>query len=135
MTGVPSPTSPGTAQDSIPDDVRRFILTSIPSVPYLEAMLLLRESSATEWEPFGVARRLYIGEAQALHLLQSLQQAGVVTRREDGRFVYGPVPQELAVLVERLAVCYARDLVGVTAIVHSRAERRALQFADAFRLK
>ena len=31
-------------RDIIPDTIRRFILTSINSVPYLEAMLLLRSA-------------------------------------------------------------------------------------------
>ncbi len=37
-----------TATD-IPDDLRRFILTSVPSVPYLEAILLLQRERGTAW--------------------------------------------------------------------------------------
>ena len=29
-------------KSSIPEDLRRFVLTSIPSVPFLEALLLMR---------------------------------------------------------------------------------------------
>ena len=62
---------------AVPDEVRRFILTSVPSVPYLEALLLLRGEPAHSWNASQVARRLYIGEAQAQELLDALQQSGI----------------------------------------------------------
>ncbi len=59
----------------MPGDVRRFILTSVPSVPYLEAILLLRTDPATAWDGKLVARRLYLAEPQAAGLLQALADA------------------------------------------------------------
>jgi hypothetical protein len=129
MTGVP------TTRNHLPDEVRRFVLTSIPSVPYLEAVLLLRADAARAWDSFGVAGRLYIGEGQALELLQAMQQAGLCSRSEDGRFAYAPVTPELARVLDALALAYSQDLVGVTDLIHSRVEKRAQQFADAFRWK
>ena len=43
---------------SIPEDVRRFVLTSIPSVPFLEALLLMRANPAQGWSRDTLARRL-----------------------------------------------------------------------------
>lgn len=123
------------AETGIPDAVRRFILTSIPSVPYLEALLLLRSNAQRAWDSFMVAGRLYIGEGQALELLQAMQEAGIARRMEDGRFVYSPAGGELAEVVDALAATYSHDLVGVTDLVHSRVEKRAHRFADAFRWK
>ena len=117
------------------EDVRRFVLTSIPSVPFLEALLLLRETAPASWEPFGLARRLYVDEASALRLLQSLQESGMAARDAQGQFSYQPSTPELADLVTRVSESYAGDLVGITTLIHSRLEKRALQFADAFRLK
>lgn len=119
---------------SVPDDVRRFILTSIPSVPYLEAMLLLR-AEPRAWDSFLLAGRLYIGEAQALELLQAMQQAGVVARLEDASFRYAPANDELRSTIDALAAVYATDLVGITDLIHSRLDKRAQQFANAFRWK
>lgn len=116
----------------VADDVRRFILTSVPSVPYLEALLLLR-AERDRWDPFRLARRLYIGERQALDLLQALAQSQVVQRGEDGGFEYAPATPELARAIDRLAGTYAANLVGVTDLIHSRLDKRAQQFADAFR--
>lgn len=123
------------SKTTVPDEVRRFILTSVPSVPYLEALLLLRAESAQPWDSYRLAGRLYIGEGQALELLQAMQQAGVVTRRDDGSFVYSPSDQSLVGLINALAETYSQDLVGVTDLIHSRLDKRAQQFANAFRWK
>lgn len=123
------------ADNSIPDDLGRFILTSIPSVPYLEAMLLLRGEPATLWSPAQLARRLYVPEAQALELLQNLHAAGIAAEHPEGggsAYQYQPEP-ELAQMLDRLAQRYSTDLRTVTNLIHSRVDRRAYQFADAFR--
>ncbi|HUR87906.1 MAG TPA: hypothetical protein VMZ74_02345 [Ramlibacter sp.] len=120
-------------REPIPDDVRRFILTSVPSVPYLEAMLLLRGEEATAWDSVHVARRLYISQQKADELLGQLAQAGFV-RTETG-FAHWSPPEGLRSLVDQLARLYAGELVAVTELIHTRQERRALQFADAFRLR
>ena len=123
------------SKTTVPDEVRRFILTSIPSVPYLEALLLLRAESAQPWDSYRLAGRLYIGEGQALELLQAMQQAGVVNRREDGSFVYSPADAALVEVIAALATTYSQDLVGVTDLIHARLDKRAQQFANAFRWK
>jgi len=116
-------------------DVRRFILTSIPSVPYLEALLLLRSRPATAWDAGGVASRLYIGVNQATELLDAMQQAGIAVRNDDGGYTFSPRSEEVGRVIDDLAVTYSQDLVGVTELIHSRIDKRAHQFADAFRWK
>src|SRR3569832_623955 len=51
------PGHPRAMRPPIPDDVRRFILASVPSVPYLEAMLLLRAEPELPWDKEALARR------------------------------------------------------------------------------
>jgi hypothetical protein len=120
---------------AVPDDVRRFLLTSVPSVPYLEALLLLRAEQGRSWDSFGVASRLYVGEGQAQELLQMLHAAGIARLEDDGRFTYHPASEELQRTVEELASTYAHNLVGVTDLIHSRVDKRAHQFAGAFRIR
>jgi hypothetical protein len=43
---------------SIPEDLRRFVLTSIPSVPFLEALLLMRADPDHAWRRDTLAQRL-----------------------------------------------------------------------------
>ena len=122
------------AEHTIPDDLRRFILTSIPSVPYLEAILLLQREAGTAWNASQLARRLYLPEAQTAQLLQTLDAAGVAAKDAavpDG-WRYHPAP-DLAVMLERLAQQYSSDLFAVTTLIHSSLDKRAFQFADAFR--
>jgi|SRR6476469_4894404 len=117
----------------VPDEVRRFVLTSIPSVPYLEALLLLRSRPDDAWEPPVVARRLYVGEVQALELLQSLREAAIAVVAVDGSYRYAPQYDGLREVIDALAATYSVNLLGVTELIHSRVDKRAVQFADAFR--
>jgi hypothetical protein len=41
----------------------------------------------------------------------------------------------MAPIVDQLAEIYSENVVGVTELIHARQERRAQQFADAFRLR
>ena len=122
-------------RDPIPDDVRRFVLTSIPSVPFVEAMLLFKTLSGQPVETAKVAERLYIGEKAAAGLVQQLEAARVVEPTEHpGMHRYAPEPA-LASMLDRLAHAYVHDLIGITALIHSRTERKAQQFADAFKFR
>jgi hypothetical protein len=123
-----------TYQD-LPEDVRRFILTSVPSVPYLEAILLLRGAPQTPWTAASVARRLYLPESAAAELLRALAGAGIARAAPESAqaFHYAPATPELAAMLDRVAGAFSANLVKVTDLIHSRVEKRAQQFADAFR--
>ncbi len=126
---------------AISDDLRRFIVTSIPSVPYLEAILLLRSDPGTAWDVPRMAARLYVPERQAAELLAGLAAAGIAVGavgEDEGdttRFHYAPAAAGLRERLDALAQAYAANLVEVTDLIHSRADKRAQQFADAFRLR
>ena len=120
----------------LPEELGRFILTSIPSVPYLESVLLLRRESAKEWTSQQLARRLYLPEARAAELLAALEAAGIAEKAPAAQpaYRYQP-PPELAAILDELAQRYVANLFEITALIHSRSDRRAFQFADAFRLR
>ena len=119
----------------LPSDVRRVILTSIPSVPYLEAVLLMRAEPHRTWTAPVAAQRLYLSPDQAGDLLSQLAAAGVATADDGGAqpsWRYDP-SAELGAMLDQVAAHYAADLVGVSSLIHSRVDKRAQQFADAFR--
>jgi hypothetical protein len=119
----------------LPADVRRFILTSVPSVPYLEALLLLRAEPSKSWDAGQLARRLYVPERTGAELVQLLHDSGIAAAvGEAGAVRYAPAA-ELAELLDRVAHAYATDLLTVTELIHSRIDRRAQRFADAFRFR
>jgi hypothetical protein len=119
----------------IPDDVRRFVLASLPSVPFLEAMLLMRAHSSACWTVQELARRLYVAPPLAEELLSQLAESGFAAPGETQDTWCWNAGSELAALVAELAEIYAENVVGVTELIHTRQERRAQQFADAFRLR
>ncbi|WP_298232479.1 hypothetical protein [uncultured Azohydromonas sp.] len=121
----------------LPDDLRRFILTSVPSVPFLEALLLLRGRPDHAWSVAEVARALYVPEATAAGVVQALRDVGLVEPdAADAQLLhYGPRDAALAAMVDRLAEAYRVDLIGVTKLIHDRVQKNATRFADAFRLR
>ena len=123
---------------TIPEELRRFILTSIPSVPYLEALLLLRANPGQRWTGEMLARRLYTSERTAQGLLDELCRSGLAApcpEPDAHCYCYAPASEALRERVDGLADVYARHLVDVTHLIHSTLDRKAQQFADAFRLR
>jgi hypothetical protein len=120
--------------EAIPDDLRRFILTSIPSVPFMEAMLLFKALPGQPVATRSVAARLYVGEKQAALLVEQLCAARIVEPAGGGAHRYAP-DAALAAMLDRIAHAYVQNLIGVTRLIHSRTERMAQQFADAFKFR
>lgn len=117
----------------IPDDVRRFVLTSIASVPHLEALLLLRATPG-DWTAANAAERLYISEKSAEKLLDDLCNSGMLVRT-DSSYRYQPETEAMRGTVDAVARTYSQNLVAMTNLIHSSVERKAHQFADAFNLR
>jgi len=121
---------------AIPDDVRRFVLTSVPSVPFLEALLVLRASAPDALGIAEVAKRLYLGEHESQAILEQLAAARLAKRSVDGGgYRFDPAEPDLAEIVDRVAVSYAQRLIEMTNLIHSKTGRKAQQFADAFKLR
>lgn len=120
---------------NIPDDVKRFILVSVQSVPYLEAMLLLHSESKRAWHARQVAERLYLSEKAASELLSELHAAGVLaaTEPQSTSYHYCPVSEELHQMITNLANVYSKHLIEITHLIHSKTSKKAQQFADAFK--
>lgn len=120
---------------NIADDIKRFILTSIPSVPYLEAMLLLRNETEQCWDSARLAQRLYLSEKAAAALLAELKDSGAVAAdpRKADCYHFSPVSDSLADMIGKVAEVYASHLVDVTHLIHSKTGKKAQQFADAFK--
>lgn len=117
------------------DELRRFILR-IPSIPFLEALLLLRSAPSETWDAEMVARRLYINSQQAIELLKGLAAAHICTevKRNPDHFIYKPESDELRTLIDELADEYAHNLIEVTNVIHanSNKDQKIHLLADAF---
>jgi hypothetical protein len=121
----------------VPEDVRRFVLTNIPSVSYLEAALLFHRAPQVECTRVDVARALYLPEQSSAQLLEALCEAGILELHSGAevRYRYAPRDAALGAAIERLAEVYASDMIGVTRLIHDSTQKSAHRFAEAFKLK
>ena len=117
----------------IPGDVRRFLLATIPTVPHLEALLLLR-GRPEPWPLAQLSSRLYVDAGNATLLLDDLIASGLAVAGNGG-YRYAPADAAVADTIDALAALYARQMVVVAELIHSSSDRKAHRFADAFRLR
>lgn len=118
----------------ISDEVRRFIISNIPSIPHLEALLLVRSEPDRQWSISELAKRLFINEQETQAILEYLKTVGVVkTAEENSAFYQYYTPyDDLKKLIDNLAVVYSASLIEVTNIIHSNMDHKAIKFANAF---
>ncbi len=120
------------ASESIPRDVRDFLLRTIASIAELEALLLMRRETA-HWDANALADRLYVSPAEAEHVLHTLMSLGVLSKEAQG-YRYRCASSELDAMVAKTAEVHARQLVPVTKLIHEHG-RKIRRFADAFRFR
>jgi hypothetical protein len=123
--------------ESIPADIKRFILASIDSVPHLEVALMLRKNPALEWDAKSMAGRLFINEKKVELALADLSAAGfsVLVNKAGPSYRYQPVTAELKTMMDQLAEIYPKNLIEITNLIHSKINKQAQQFGDAFKLQ
>jgi len=115
----------------IPETLRRFILTSVPSVPFVEALLIFREASPAVITVGTLASRLYVDLPRAAEIVEQLNAARIVERHGDGHR-YAPA-EDLGGILDELSAHYRANLVEIAGLIHSSTGRMAHRFADAFK--
>jgi len=117
------------------DEVYRFILNQIDSVPHMEALLLLWESRPKQWSDSEIAERLYVGTDFARNIVQDLVRRRVLATetQSPSRYWYESKSGDLDRLVEAVAATYRRDLVRVSTFIHTKASSAVRDFAQAFK--
>jgi hypothetical protein len=122
-------------KENLTDDLRQFIL-SIPSIPYLEAILLLKGPPIRPWSSETVGKRLYLAKDQVGIIMRRLCDAHIcnVVPDHPDQYIYHPESTELDDLISRLINFYAHNLIEVTHLIHSNASQKNVQqYADAFK--
>jgi len=119
--------------DSIPEDVRRFILTSVPTVPHLETLLILWREPDKSWLVEQLAARIYVQVTTVQSLLDDLCEAELLECGGEPRLYRSRrEPASLAELISAVDRTYARQLREVAELIHSNVDRKAARFAQAF---
>lgn len=121
----------------IPGEVKQFILDYIDSVAELEGLLLLCRDRQASWGAEELAERLYTTSEQSEQVLLHLNSLGFVTANGENpvKYSYSPDSENKAKMVERVGEVYSKYLVPVTNLIHSKAQTKVQQFADAFKLR
>ena len=113
---------------------RQFILKHIDSVPQLEALLLLWNSSPRFWSASEVADRLYISPQDAKVILQDLTQRRLLqSLSETEAYFYQPSSEEQDRLIAAVDETYRKEIVPISTMIHSKASRAVRDFAQAFK--
>lgn len=115
----------------IPAEVSRFILTSIPSIAHIEALILVHATAPASWNVQALAQRLYVSETTAGAVIDDLCAAGMLVHDPLTRSCHY-APNALSGMIDQVAALYAARLVEVTRLVHSRADPQAQHVAAAF---
>lgn len=122
-------------EGKIPDPIRRFIMTSIESIPSLEALLQCYKSPDQIWDASQIGNRLFIPPKVALQILKQLALSGFLAH--DGgadRFQYAPTSDEQKRLVAQLNDYYTSHLIEITHLIH-RKSGNIRKFSEAFKFK
>jgi hypothetical protein len=87
-------------------------------------MLLMREEPERDWDAARLAQRLYMNEQAAAAVLGELLAAGIVdTAAPDGpHYRYRPNSDDLRGTIDQVAACYAKHLLEVTNLIHSKTK-------------
>ena len=115
-------------------EVDRFILTSIDSVPHLEALLLLWQNPSDQWTVDGVAKRLWIDPEDTRSILNDLarNQFLSVIVGDLEHYTYRPDPGNDWIL-RGVAEIYRRETIRISTMIHAKASSAVRAFARAFR--
>jgi len=116
------------------NEVRRFIINAVDSIPFLEALLLLfREQK--EWNADNLGKRLYVNKTKAQNLLTQLESANLIALKDGENLIYQYQQDHDAKdrLIAKVESAYAKNLIEITKMIHDKKDA-VKQFSEAFKL-
>ena len=135
--GLPPASSNMAPSEEIPSraEVDRFILTSIDSVPHLEALLLLWQKPSEQWTVEGVAKRLWIDREDTRSILNDLarNQFLSVIVGEHGAVQVSAGPSVMIGSCAAVADIYRQEMIRISTMIHAKPSSAVRAFARAFR--
>lgn len=120
--------------DRLPPEVRTLIDEHIDSVAHLEALVLMKNNSQSEWTAATIAQRLYVADDDAAKILSHLCDRMLIQVKADGSYLFAPEPERLAKAALLLVDLYTTHLIPLTRLIHAKPHR-IQQFANAFKFR
>lgn len=122
-------------QQHISADLKKFIKEQIQTAPKLEVLLLLHRQQSRSLTIGEVATALDFETDTAHEQLTALQTLGLVESNPDkSRYRYHPANSALSSMVDRLALVYRKQRVGVLSTILTEDPNKHQRFVEAFKL-
>ncbi len=118
------------------NELYRFILDNIDTVPHLEGLLLLWNGRPRALSEHTMAARLFVTGSGIAEITRDLARHGLIAVQEGdpAQCSYLSSPQNDR-LVEALAEAYKTDLIRISTAIHRKASAGVREFARAFEFK
>jgi predicted transcriptional regulator len=122
--------------ESISQNVRRFIGEHIRSVVELEVLLLMHSDSGRTWSAGELSEQMRVDAEWTQRELLELTRRGLVRQTGDvpPKYIYESASPDHAT-VEELAETYAQRRVSVISLIFAKPSDPIQSFADAFKLR
>ena len=123
-------------RNPIPAEVREFVSREIKSVFQLEVLLLLHRTQEHAWTVTEISQELAIKPEIVETDVLRLEKIGLIQMRLTTpiSYIFDPGDPDDQVIVEKLAISYDKQRVGIFSLILSEADSRIRRFAEAFRL-
>jgi len=119
------------------EQIDRFLVDEIDTVPQLEALLLIWNRRPKTWYCSEISKSLYISQDLARDVIRHLEQHHLLVKLESqvDSYALRTDSQELEWMLAGVDDLYRRELVRISNLIHEKASRAVRDFASAFRFK
>lgn len=112
-----------------------FVRARIGSVYTLELLLLMKRDPARAWQANDLVRELRSSRTAVAEALGRLSEAGLISGKPDGHYVYAPANAERQQMADAIEKSYASTPFAVMKAIIGAPEQKLRAFSDAFKLK
>ncbi len=125
------------ADQTLPENVRRFITHHVTSVEQLEVLILLQDNPSRWWSARDVADDLRTSPSSAARRLEELGATGLLDIRlgpDQVHYRYHPANADVAATAAAVRNAYGERRVSVITFIYSRPPDPVRDFAESFRI-
>jgi predicted transcriptional regulator len=117
------------------EEVFRFILQHMETVPHLEALLLLWRNRPQGFTESELSAQLFVDRGAVRGILDDLQRRELIAAAAESasEYRYHMRSAYTDALMQALSDMYRRELISISKLIHSKAPSAAHDFARAFK--
>lgn len=120
-------------EKGLPSNIINFLSEFIETVSQLELLLLIYENKSIEWTADSVSKALRTHPSMAAKQMDILFYKGILNKRLDTSYTYGPETQMLDETIVQLYSLYHVRPVAIVTFIYTKPDEKLKGFADAFK--